>query len=160
MEERTRRVFLKRTLLALFLAVGCADLRPAAQKNGHPIASDSMARGQVHASAIKTNENSEVCFDISLKMSGVSQAQVTPRNWSVAWIDAKNQYHLLTLNQRDPASIPQGGQVFPKNGERQDWTNTFRTCAPKARLDEVKGIVLTPKDLPFEEKRALRLNWE
>lgn len=109
--------------------------------------------------AIKRLENQDVCFDITLKLRGVSSQEALSRNWSLAWVDTKNQYHLLTLNQRDPASVPQGGSTT-RGEDRMEWSNTFRTCAARAELDDVKSIVLTPKELPYEDKRSLRLNWK
>lgn len=119
-----------------------------------------MADGNVRASAIKKIEEHEVCFDINVALRGTTLEEAMPRNWSLAWMDRNNQYHLLSLNQRDPASVPQGGQVLPRSGERNEWKNTFRTCVDRPELDDIKGIVLTPKELPYEEIRSLRLEWK
>jgi hypothetical protein len=144
----------------LLICIGCANLRPPTVIDGHPVAYDSMASGNVKASAIKKIEAQDVCFDISISLVAPNQLAALPRNWSLAWVDKKNQYHLLSLNQRNPASTPKGGHTIPRFGQRDEWTNEFRTCASKAELDDVKGIVLTPKELPFDDKRSLRLNWE
>ncbi|HXH76800.1 MAG TPA: hypothetical protein VNJ08_17655 [Bacteriovoracaceae bacterium] len=128
--------------LSFLLLISCANHRT------HSEAYDSLGAGSVHASATKRIENQDVCFDIALSMSGVSQSEASPQNWSLAWVDKKNQFHLLTLNQRDPASLPNGG------------SNTFHTCAASAELDNVKGLVLTPRELPFPDKRSLKLNWK
>jgi hypothetical protein len=92
-------------------------------------------------------------------MKGVDQQDAIPSNWTVAWVDKQSQYHLLSLNQRDPASVPQGGQKIAPYGAYQEWTNTFRACASKARLDDVKSLILTPKTLPYKATEGLNLEW-
>lgn len=144
----------------MMILASCANLRPSKTINGNPVAYDSLAGGDVKVSATKRIEINEVCFDINVSLRGTSQQEAMPRNWSLAWVDKKNQYHLLSLNQRDPASVPQGGQVLPRSGERNEWFNTFRTCVDRPELDDVKGIVLTPKELPFDGIRSLRLEWQ
>lgn len=142
----------------LFLGA-CANHRQPVEVTGHEVARDSLAKGNVKASAVKHLDNQDVCFDITLKLSGTTMQEALPRNWSLAWVDKKNQYHLISLNQRDPASIPRGGSTT-RGEDRMEWSNTFRTCTARAELDDVKSIVLTPKQLPFADKRSLRLNWE
>jgi len=145
--------------LFFILFNSCANHRPPTEVGGAAIAYDSIASGNISANAIKKVTAHEVCFEISLSLQGTTQQQATPRNWTVAWVDKKNQYRLLSLNQRDPASIPQGGLIILKSGEKQEWKNTFRTCGAKAEFDEVKGIVLSPKELPYENTRSLFLSW-
>jgi hypothetical protein len=149
-------------ILSFFILVGsCANHRiPEQEKNNKIVASDSIASGRIKVEAIKNISRNEVCFEIKLKLSGTHQHQATPKNWTIAWVDGKNQYRLLSVNQRDPASIPEGGLLISKSGEREEWKNTFTTCGAKEELDEVKSIVLTPKELPFQYSRNLILSWE
>lgn len=150
-------------LLSGFLFFSCTSYHPRIDQGNDLVAYDSMADGKVHAIAVKRLEKQEVCFDISISLKSANQKNALPRNWSLAWMNTKNQYYLLNLNQRDPASVPRGGQVTSRYGGRDtwdEWSNTFRTCAPKAQFDDVKGIVLTPRELPYPETRALRLNWK
>lgn len=145
----------------ILISSGCANRRqPELEVDGKRIAYDSISSGRIKAQALKTVTSNEVCFEIQLNMSGTYQHQATPKNWTMAWVDGKNQYRLLSMNQRDPASVPEGGIIFSKSGERQEWKNTFKTCGAKAELDEVKSIVLTPKELPFKYSRNLILSWD
>ena len=98
--------------------------------------------------------------DISLMMKGVDRKEAGPSNWTVAWVDQNSRYRLLSLNQRDPASVPQGGTKIAPYGHYQEWKNNFRTCAHKAQLKDVKAIVLTPKELSYKETEGLRLEWK
>jgi hypothetical protein len=118
-----------------------------------------MALGNVKASAIKRSEKQGVCFDISLTMTNVKEDQILPSNWTVAWVDKNDQYHLLPMNQRDPASTPQGGNVVVPYGQYNEWKNHFSTCVSQAQLNEVKSLVMTPKELPYSKKDGLKLNW-
>lgn len=146
-------------ILCLLTFVSCAANRGPASVDGNPVAYDSIALGNVKAQAVKRDYNKGVCFDISLAMKNVAQQHVSPSNWTVAWIDQKNQYHLLNLNQRDPASVPKGGTVTAPYGAYQEWTNSFQTCANHVKPDAVKGLVLTPKQSPYKEGKSLELNW-
>jgi hypothetical protein len=147
------------SVLCLMALVSCAHQRGPASANGQPVAHDSMALGNVQASAVKKIEQQDVCFDVTLKMKGVSREQAQPSNWTLAWVDNKNQYHLLNPSARHPASVPQGGPVVMPYGAYNEWSNNFIMCAPKARMDDVKGIVLTPKDLPYKDVKSLQLNF-
>ena len=151
-----------RTLLFLSLAmlISCSHQRGPASETSRPVASDSMALGNIKASAVKTVENKNVCFDITLMMKGVDRKEAGPSNWTVAWVDQNSRYRLLSLNQRDPASVPQGGTKIAPYGHYQEWKNNFRTCAHKAQLKDVKAIVLTPKELSYKETEGLRLEWK
>lgn len=150
-----------RLLSFLFLAtiISCAQTRGPASLSGEKVAYDSMALGNVRAQAVKTINAQDVCFDITLTMKNVPQKEASPSNWTVAWVDQESKYHLLNLNQRDPASVPQGGQKIAPYGAYEEWTNTFRTCAPKAKLGDVKSLVLTPKELTYKENEGLKLEW-
>lgn len=146
--------------LLMFALIGCATNRSPASLPNNQIAHDTMAFGNIKASATKTTQKEDVCFDIHLEMKGVEQKDAASSNWTVAWVDKNSHYHLLVLNQRDPASIPQGGQKLAPYGTYQEWTNTFRTCAPKARFGDVKSLILTPKTLPYRVSDGMNLTWE
>lgn len=146
-------------VLCLVILASCAHKRGPASVEGNPVAYDSMALGNVKASAVKRVNNQEVCFDIKLQTKDVSPDQAKASNWTLAWVDQQNQYHLLPVTQRDPASAPQGGAVVAPYGTYTEYSNDFTTCAPKAQFDNVKGLVLTPKELPYAKKDGLKLNW-
>lgn len=145
--------------ICLISLIGCANYRHPSSLGTDKYAEDSKAAGSVRASAVKSAENSEVCFDISLSLKNVDAQLAGSSNWTVAWVDRQNQYHLLNIQQRDPASAPKGGRVAAQYGEYQEWTNSFRTCA-KANMFEVKGLVMTPKSLPYQTGDGLHLNWQ
>lgn len=151
-----------RTLLltSLFILIGCSHDRGPASLASNNVASDSMALGNVKATATKSTESKNVCFDIALTMTGVEQKDASTSNWTVAWVDQDSKYHLLSLNQRDPASVPQGGTKIAPYGYYQEWRNNFKACAPKAQLGDVKGIILTPKELPYKDSESLTLEWK
>ena len=146
--------------ICLVALSSCAHQRGPASVDGNPVAYDSMALGNVKASAVKRFSNQEVCFDIDLVTKDVDQNQAQASNWTLAWIDKNNQYHLLPVTQRDPASAPQGGSVVAPYGAYTEYSNHFTTCAPKAQFNDVKGLVLTPKELPYAKKDGLKLTWE
>ena len=148
------------SIICLFSLVGCANYRHPSSLGADKYAEDTKAAGSVQASAIKMAENSDVCFDINLVLKNVEPQLASPSNWTIAWVDRQNQYHLLNLNQRDPASTPTGGRVAAQYGEYDQWSNTFRACAPKAKMFEVKGLVMTPKSLPYQTGDGLHLNWQ
>ena len=127
--------------------------------SGKDMAYNSMALGNVKASALKTIENGDVCFDVDLVMKGVKQEDAASSNWTLAWVDQNAQYHLLNTNQREPASVPKGGTIVAPYGAYQEWTNNFKTCASKISPSDVKALVLTPKTLPFKNEQSLHLNW-
>lgn len=147
------------SLICLIAVVSCAHNRSPSSEHKQNIAQDSMALGNVHASAVKTATKDNVCFDVTLKMKGTKQEEASAANWTMAWVDQNAQYHLLNPAQRDPASVPQGGQVVAPYGAYEEWTNTFRTCAPEASVKNVKSLVLTPKSSTFKDE-DLRLSWD
>jgi hypothetical protein len=124
------------------------------------LAKDSLSSGRIKAYAKKSIEQSEVCFEVTLEISTGSREFILPKNWTMAWVNDKNQYRLLSLNQRDPASGPIGGNIAGKSGDRIPWTNSFKTCAYLPENDQVRGIVLTPKEMPFDYERNINLNWD
>ena len=104
------------SVICLIGLVSCAHHRAPASMLGQQVAYDSIALGNVQAHAVKRVEKEDVCFDINLKMKGVDQQNAQSSNWTLAWVDKNNQYHLLNTSQRDPASVPQGGQVVGNPG--------------------------------------------
>jgi len=124
------------------------------------VAIDSIESGNISAKATKVIQTHEVCFEVVLKLFGTNRNHALPNNWTMAWIDQNNQYRLLSLNQRNPASTPQGGLILSHFGERQEWINNFKACGSKKDRDRVEAIVLHPKDLPFKTDRGLKLVWE
>ncbi len=146
-------------LLFLVILASCAHDRRPSSVNGNPIAYDSMALGNVKAEAVRRADAQEICFDIKLTITGTKQENVLPSNWTVAVVDKNQQYHLLKNNQRDPASVPQGGQIVAQYGTYQEWSNNFIACAPRAKVGDVKSLVLTPKHLPFKDDKGLELKW-
>ena len=146
-------------IISLLAIVSCAHNRGPASLNGNPVAYDEMAFGNIKASAVKTLEHQDVCFDISLNMKGVDQKEALASNWTLAWVDKDSKYHLLSLNQRDPASVPQGGTKVAPYGAYEEWSNSFKTCAPKAKMGDVKTLVLTPKELSYKETEGMKLEW-
>lgn len=140
------------SLLCCLIFAGCAQKPVVIPKSSSPVAHASMAKGKLTAVAVKTITEQDVCIVITLKTKGVSQDAVLSSNWMAAVVDQKSQYHLLTINQRDPASVPQG--------KRKNWTHALRTCASRARLGDVKKLVLTPKVLPFNNEEELQLIWD
>jgi hypothetical protein len=153
-----------KVILTMFLLilVGCAQHRsPASSLNSiNPVAQDSLALGNIKASAIKTIENGNVCFEIHLTLKGVQQKDASPSNWTVAWTDKKSHYHLLSFNQRDPASVPIGEKHVSAYGAYEEWSNTFKTCTSINRSEEVTSLTLTPKSLPFKTDKSLILIWK
>ncbi len=147
-------------VFCLIAFVGCAAHRGPASLNGHPAAYDSMALGNIEANAIKRTDKQNVCFDIHVKMKGVKQEQAQASNWTLAWVDQNKNYHLLNMNQRIPASTPEGGQVVAPYGSYQEWSNSFTACAPQTRLSEVHTLVLTPKSIPYSENKGMNLIWK
>ena len=147
-------------IVYLLMIASCAHERRPASTQNSVVAHGSMALGNIKASATKVKDNKDVCFDISLKMKGVDQQDASSANWTLAWVDKDSRYHLLTLNQRDPASVPIGGQKIAPYGTFEEWTNTFRTCASQTSFDEVKSIVLTPRSLPYKKHEGIILEWK
>ncbi len=146
-------------IFCLISVVGCAHQRGPASIGGNPVSYDSMALGNIKASAVKRMDKQDVCFDINLVAKNVTAEQAKSSNWTLAWVDSNNQYHLIPITQREPASTPQGGAVVTPYGAYNEFTNSFTTCAPRAEAANVKGLVLTPKELPYANKNGLKLTW-
>ncbi len=120
------------------------------------VAKDTLAWGNVEAKATKV----ENCFQIELKLTGATQSQAAPSNWTLAWVDQQGQQHPVSLQQRDPASAPAGGDIITPYGHFEKWNNSFRTCVSESEAARVRGLVLTPKDLNYKFDEGLRLNWK
>jgi hypothetical protein len=149
------------SILCLAALMGCTHHRePASAANASKVAYDTIAFGNVLAYATKRIDKQDVCFDINLEMKGGNQQEIMPGNWTVAWIDQQNQYHLITMNQRNPASTPKGGEVIAPYWGYQEWKNRFTACSPRAHFNDVKTLVLTPKELPWKSDRELNLSWQ
>lgn len=138
-------------LFLLLVAFTSCSQKPIEVRDPN-LAEDSLAGGKVHVTAMKRIQDEDICFDIKLSIKDAEQKLVAPFNWTIAWIDQNSRYHLITLSQRDPASIP-------VMNERKERINYFQTCASKAKLGEVGSLVLTPKELPFTETEGLKLQW-
>lgn len=149
------------SIICLLALMSCAHERhPASAANGSPVAYDTAALGNVLAYATKRMDKHDVCFDINLEMKGGTEHEIMPSNWTVAWVDQQNQFHLINLNQRQPASTPKGGEVIAPYWSYQEWKNSFTACAPVANANDVKSLVLTPKELPWKGNREIHLTWK
>ena len=146
-------------IFCLIALASCSHRRGPASVDGNPVAYDSMALGNVKANAVKKTVNNEVCFDINLQAKNVTPEQAQASNWTLAWVDKNDQYHLIPTTQREPASAPEGGAVVAPYGAYNEFSNTFTTCAPKIDAENVKGLVLTPKELPYAKKDGMKLTW-
>ena len=146
-------------IFCLIVLASCSHNRGPASVDGNLVAYDSMALGNVKANAVKKIVNNEVCFDINLRATNVKPEQAQASNWTLAWVDKNDQYHLIPTTQREPASAPEGGAVVAPYGAYNEFSNTFTTCAPKTDADNVKGLVLTPKELPYAKKDGMKLVW-
>ena len=147
-------------VLAFILLVSCAHERRPASVGGNPVAYDSMALGNIQAEVVKVADKKDTCFDITLNMKGVDQREAQSSNWTVAWVDKESRFHLLNLNQRDPASVPKGGTKVAPYGAYEEWTNSFRTCAPNVNKEEIRSLILTPKELSYKETEGMTLEWK
>lgn len=144
-------------ILCLFTLWNCSILK---QNPYTHIAEDSMSFGKVQVLARKITRNEDVCFEIEMKLKNVDQKEILPSNWTVAWIDQSSNYHLLRLNQRDPASIPTVKKSYTFFRRQKEWSNDFVTCAPKAKVLDVNALVLNPKSLPYSHAGGITLKWK
>lgn len=138
----------------LLTTFSCAHQAPSS------VAKDTLALGNVSAEATKSETPQSVCFQIDLKLTGGSQSQAAPSNWTLAWVDGAGKQHPVTLQQRDPASAPAGGQTVTPYGHFEKWQNNFHTCVSKSNSAEIKGLVLTPKELNYAFDKGLELDWK
>ncbi len=152
---------MQRAVLLLFLLISsCAYHHKQTSQEGPAFAQDTLANGKVHVTAFKTIEHQDVCFEITLKIKEATMKEALTSNWTAAWLDKESKYHLLNLNQRDPASVPQGRGSKNSDATFNEWSNTFRTCAPEAKISDVKILILTPKELSYHTKSGLQLEWK
>ena len=143
------------SIVCLLAAVSCAHHHHHHNKKVH----SAMSNEKVKASAVKVTEGNEVCFDITLNTIGEEDWEVEPTNWTMAWVDADAKEHPIRYTQRGPASVPQQDEAAAPYGAFKEWNNSFRTCAPGAKMNEVKSLILVPKDLTDKEVETLKLNW-
>ncbi len=153
-------MYVLKLLILISLILSCANRRQETLVDLKNVAHDSIVSGNISAKATKVTQPHEVCFEVVLKLFGTNRSHALPNNWTMAWIDQNNQYRLLSLNQRNPASSPKGGLILTHFGERQEWANTFKACGSKKDTDSVQAIVLHPKNLPFTTDRSLKLVWQ
>ncbi len=111
------------------------------------MAFDASEDNEVEATATKRMEADAVCFDISLKVKHPSSQS---EKWTVAWLDKKKRYHLLTLQSRSPAS------TFEQVGST--WKKEFTTCESNVKFREVKALILAPKE-SGKVAQKLQLRW-
>ncbi|MFP5387126.1 MAG: hypothetical protein ACLGHN_13685 [Bacteriovoracia bacterium] len=137
-------------LLSLLAFISCTH--PKGKKLASSRAFSSIADGKVQATAIKKVDKQSVCFHINVVMKDVEQKDAFPSNWTAVWIDHKSRHYFLSLNHRDPASIPQ-------EASEKEWMSTFKTCTPRANMKKIKAIILTPKYLPYDRNQGLKLEW-
>lgn len=137
--------------LLFILLIACSHKEKTVGSNVFSVAYDSAANDKVKATAIKRTSKDSVCFEISLWMKEVKAQDALSSNWTVSWVDQKKHHHLLKMNQRDPASVIKG--------TAKEWKNDFTACAPHARFQQVKSLILTPKHNPYPESNGLQLNW-
>lgn len=140
---------MKASFIFLLVMVSCS--RSIMKPSEKTIASDAIADGKVTAVASKRTELQTVCFEISLKIEAQRQ-YADASNWSIAWVDSNQRYHLLSLQERSPASL-----IKSPNGL---WTNTFKACDNKSKLETLDFLLLTPKTFPFRESEGLKFQWK
>ena len=146
------------SIISCLIFISCAHDRRPASLDGNAVAYNSAALGNIKAQATKITEKQDVCFDIKLDMTGVKQQEALASNWSVSWVDQKNQSHPLSITTRGPASVPKGGHVLAPYGTYEQWTNSFYACTDSAHASDVKALVLTPKQTSYQDKEIM-LNW-
>ena len=147
------------SVLFSLLLLACSTAPQPAMLTGAPQAYATTAEGKVRAAANKWSADEGVCFDIAISIKEVEQEDLGPLSWNMAWKDQRNQYHLLKINPRDPASALRLEEVQAPYGAYKEWTNTFRTCALTANIDEVKSLVLTPQNLKLKGINTMELTW-
>lgn len=141
---------MKLAILSMLFIISCSRTQKTSPLPSN-VAYDEMAAGNIKASATRTISKQDVCFDITLIMKNVSENEAFASNWTVAWIDTNSRYHLLNNTLRDPASTPAGSY--------ERWTNHFRICAPRDHKNEIKSLILTPKELSYKETEGMELQW-
>lgn len=141
------------SFLCLVSLVSCAHKAAAPQKaEPNPnFAEATLVGGHIQARAMRSSENQSTCFAVTISTQKTPKEAVQVSNWSAALKDQRSRFHLLSINQRDPASVPSGS--FEK------WTNQFKICASEARYGTVRSLILTPKEYGVEGE-SLELKWD
>jgi hypothetical protein len=139
---------LKRFIFTLGLTFASCTHYPV---KGNEVAFNESKDGLIQAYAKRRPTDQNLCFDIEIGVSAASAKEVSSSNWSIAWVDQHSRYHLLSLTQRHPASVPEF------SGKK--WKNYFRTCAPANRLGNVGSLILTPKFLT-NANEEIKLSWK
>lgn len=137
-------------LISAIFVLSCSHTAKNARM--YAVAFDSSDNHNVKAAAVKKTEKQGVCFEITVWMKNSPEARALPSHWTAAWVDEVQHYHLFTINQRNPASLPKGSE--------EEWKNTFTGCAPRAEFKKVSGIVLTPKEGEDSDGLGLHLSWK
>lgn len=146
-QEESLKIISPLTLLTL---ISCSQL-PTQNSASYSMAFDSMNEEKIQATAIKRRDKEAVCFEVSILMKEGTEQIAQTSNWTVAWVDKKKRYHLMGLNERDPASLPQTSG--------RGWKNDFTTCTHNVKFEDVKALVLTPKENIPGDTEGMRLNW-
>ena len=135
--------------ILLFFNFSCS--LSLSEKNHSEVATDSLANNKIKASARRSIEHQDLCFEITLQMDNVDMKDVAPSNWTLALVDQNARYHLLNLTQRDPASAPEriGDQLI----------NHFKVCSPQGKFENPQYLLLSPKSLPFPETEGMKFKW-
>jgi hypothetical protein len=136
----------------LILITACSHSTQKSFELDKNLAYDDMALGNISATALKIDQQDAVCFEIKLIMKNIAEKEAHASNWTFAWVDRNSRYHLMSLNQRDPASSPVG--------TKEKWTNHLKTCVPKDRQHEFMYLILTPKELSYKETEGMRFEWK
>lgn len=118
----------------------------------YSVAYDSISQNRVKAAAIKKSSSSGVCFEVTLWLKDISWENGHSGKWSIAWVDSQKKYHLISMSQRNPSSVPKR--------KEDEWKNILTACAPKIQFSEVSALIMTPKDTEAFENQELRLNWQ
>lgn len=143
-------------LIFSFILVGCShEYRGPASVDGEQVAHDAIELGDIKASAYKSLEGRNVCFDITVVAKNVEKQTLTPDHWSASWIDSKNEHHTLNLQQRAPVLVPQGGTIIAPYGAYQEWSNNFKSCISKTSMNNIRSVILES-----ENDQRLVLTWK
>lgn len=134
----------------IFCLIACTQGSRKENKS-YSVAYDSISQNRVKAAAIKKSESSGVCFEVTLWLKDITWENGHSGKWSIAWVDSHKQYHLISMSQRNPSSVPKK--------KEDEWKNILTACAPEVQFSDVSALVLTPKNTEEFENQELRLNW-
>lgn len=141
---------MKTSLVFLLVLISCST--PKIKPSPKTVSTDAIADGKVSAVVNKETLYKTICFEISLKMDSPQKFYAEASNWTIAWVDSNQRYHLLSLQERSPASV-----VKAQNGL---WTNSFKACDNKSKLETLDFLLLTPKTFPYRESEGLKFQWK